>query len=399
MWVSYDHESLYDKVDGITSNTSSPIDKNDMLNINKKSIFDDSTKGSKYEEYIHNKIDAKKVGIILAAGKNSRGYPASYYLPKALFPIEDRPAIFFSIAQLITCGVKYISIVANNDDYLMLTKIARYYTKGDVHIFVVMQKEFNGPIDGIKLGVNYFTYSGIDISNETNIYIYFADNIFFLAMESIKYYIEGLKHYDENSDNNRDPDIALITYPTRHPEKFGIAIKDEEGKYKILEKPKNLYGIQEAVVGFYMYSNKNNNFIRLLNNFCDRSSITRIRYSITDFNNEFMQIPDIEVSCDSLDGGYPNIKDVDIWYDIGSADEYMRCCAAYKTLTEHGVGLHRLGVPEVAGAVYDYYNIKRDFIDHILDPDYSRTKYVQFLIDENDRLDKVFNRSEENSNK
>ncbi len=398
MWVSYDHESLYDKVDSVTSNTSTPTNKGDMLDINKRSISDSSDK-NEYGEYTYDKINAKKVGIILAAGKNSRGYPASYYLPKALFPIGDRPAIFFSIAQLITCGIKYICIVTNDSNDTAIRKIAEYYTKGEVKIFTTKQKEFNGPIDGIKLGIDCLIYRGIDISNETNIYIYFADNIFFLAMESIKSYIEGLKHYDENKDNNQDPDIALITYPTKHPEKFGIAIKDEEGKYKILEKPKNLYGIQEAVVGFYMYSNKNNNFIRLLNNFYDRTSITGIKYSITDFNNEFMQIPNIEVSCDSLDGGYPNAKDIDIWYDIGSADEYMRCCAAYKTLIEHGIGLHRLGVPEVAGAVYTYYNIKRDFIDHILDPDYSRTKYIQFIIDENDRLDKVFNRSEENSNK
>ena len=398
MWVSYDHESLYDKVDSVTSNTSTPTNKGDMLDINKRSISDSSDK-NEYGEYTYDKINAKKVGIILAAGKNSRGYPASYYLPKALFPIGDRPAIFFSIAQLITCGIKYICIVTNDSNDTAIRKIAEYYTKGEVKIFTTKQKEFNGPIDGIKLGIDCLIYRGIDISNETNIYIYFADNIFFLAMESIKSYIEGLKHYDENKDNNQDPDIALITYPTKHPEKFGIAIKDEEGKYKILEKPKNLYGIQEAVVGFYMYSNKNNNFIRLLNNFYDRTSITGIKYSITDFNNEFMQIPNIEVSCDSLDSGYPNAKDIDIWYDIGSADEYMRCCAAYKTLIEHGIGLHRLGVPEVAGAVYTYYNIKRDFIDHILDPDYSRTKYIQFIIDENDRLDKVFNRSEENSNK
>ncbi len=398
MWVSYDHESLYDKVDGVTSNTSTPTDKSDTLDINKRPVSDSSDR-NEYGEYTYDKINAKKVGIILAAGKNSRGYPASYYLPKALFPIGDRPAIFFSIAQLITCGIKYICIVTNDSNDNAIRKIAEYYTKGEVKIFTVKQRKFNGPIDGIKLGVSCLAYRGIDISNETNLYIYFADNIFFLAMESIKYYIEGLDHYDENKDGNQDPDIALITYPTKHPEKFGIAIKDEEGKYKILEKPKNLYGIQEAVVGFYMYSNKDNNFIRLLNNFYDRTSITGIKYSITDFNNEFMQIPDIEVSCDSLDAEYPNAKDIDIWYDIGSADEYMRCCAAYKTLIEHGIGLHHLGVPEVAGAIYDYYNIKRDFIDHILDPDYSRTKYIQFLIDENDRLDKVFNRSEENSNK
>ena len=72
MWVSYDHESLYDKVDGITSNTSTPIDKNDMLDINRKSISDSSDR-NEYGEYTYNKIDAKKVGIILAAGKNSRG--------------------------------------------------------------------------------------------------------------------------------------------------------------------------------------------------------------------------------------------------------------------------------------------------------------------------------------
>jgi len=380
MWVSYDHESLYDKVDSVTSNTSTPTNKGDMLDINKRSISDSSDK-NEYGEYTYDKINAKKVGIILAAGKNSRGYPASYYLPKALFPIGDRPAIFFSIAQLITCGIKYICIVTNDSNDTAIRKIAEYYTKGEVKIFTTKQKEFNGPIDGIKLGIDCLIYRGIDISNETNIYIYFADNIFFLAMESIKSYIEGLKHYDENKDNNQDPDIALITYPTKHPEKFGIAIKDEEGKYKILEKPKNLYGIQEAVVGFYMYSNKNNNFIRLLNNFYDRTSITGIKYSITDFNNEFMQIPNIEVSCDSLDGGYPNAKDIDIWYDIGSADEYMRCCAAYKTLIEHGIGLHRLGVPEVAGAVYTYYNIKRDFIDHILDPDYIFNLLLMRMID------------------
>lgn len=440
MSVTYSHESKYDKVDSITSNASVISDSFlAELKINGGNKIPPTDYYRYNEKPVKEKVEADKIGVILAAGKNSRVYPASYYLPKALFPIVNRPAIFFAISQMLSCGVKYISIVANEDDYLALKKIAKYYTKGDVHIFVAMQKSFNGPIDAIATGLVKVLDDVVIITEKTNIYLYFADNIFICSHSVIANHINDT--FTSKEGQTILPDVSLLTYPTNHPEKYGIIVDLDDGKFGIVEKPEGIYGTQQAVVGFYRYSNRNNHFMWLLVRYCEKFRDTKVKLSITDFNNELMKIPGITIKASSIAGSgsrvmYEGVEDgkifikensfikhaeydrkangvwlymdnsndlnttntvfvptselsyektrdflnSPIWFDIGTYHEYKKCCeTADKFLNDYPT--FDIGCPEIIGLRMNVYDIDRDFSDHIKDPDYMCTKYVQNILD------------------
>ena len=440
MSVTYSHESKYDKVDSITSNASVISDKFlSELKTNGGNKVPPTDYYRYDEKPAKEKVEVDKIGVILAAGKNSRVYPASCYLPKALFPIANRPAIFFAISQMLSCGVKYISIVANDDDYLTLTKIARYYTKGDVHIFVVMQKLFNGPIDAIATGLIKGLNNIINITEQTSIYLYFADNIFICSHSIISNRINDTLTSKEGETIL--PDVSLLTYPTNHPERYGIIVDLDGGRFGIVEKPEGIYGTQQAVVGFYRYSNRNNHFMRLLVKYCEKFRDTKIKLSITDFNNDLMKISGITAKASNISGlgsrvMYEGIEDGEVfikensfikyaeydkeangvwlhisnsndpnttntvfvsnsdlsydktrnflnrpmWFDIGTYHEYKKCCETADNFLNDYPNFD-IGCPEIIGSRMNFYDIDRDFSDHIKDPDYMCTKYVQNILD------------------
>lgn len=101
---------------------------------------------------MQNKI---KIGVIPAAGSGSRLGYLSGLLPKALFPLYDRPIIHYVVDQMQTMGIEDIYIIVN----VYKEKIVEYFKLIQMdlraNIYFVEQKILNGTGEAILLTEKY----------------------------------------------------------------------------------------------------------------------------------------------------------------------------------------------------------------------------------------------------
>lgn len=356
----------------------------------------------------------QKLGIILAAGRNSRLYPESFYVPKAFATVYNRPAIYYAIAQLFACGVNLITVVCNEADRNLFEKLANKFNNGKVKISITTQVEPKGPIDALDIGFTHsckeFKLGDCKESNVDNVYLYFADNVFTCASSVIP---RAIKDFAD-----KDPIITLVTIKSDETDKFGCLYKlvytNEDGstisKYELEEKPssgkymqynpnpnprKELGGI---ITGFYVYSNKDNRFCNNLS-IIKAMSIPNYTRNITDFNELFIDdVNDKGESINIIDlspMGIPfPMQHAKKWFDIGTGAGLASASSAVMEFENALIPVMKRmpGYPEIEGLIAGFYDVSKDVdgvFKDVYDENYSSLDYT-FHVNEAIRTYKEF---------
>ncbi|MCL5410982.1 MAG: sugar phosphate nucleotidyltransferase, partial [Patescibacteria group bacterium] len=94
---------------------------------------------------------AIKIGLIPAAGKGSRLGFLSNLLPKALFPLYDRPILHYVINQMEDMGIEDIYIIVHTykEKIMQYIDLIKMDLKARVHFIV--QESLNGTASAILL--------------------------------------------------------------------------------------------------------------------------------------------------------------------------------------------------------------------------------------------------------
>ena len=244
-------------------------------------------------------------GIILAAGKGTRLYPASLPISKILLSIYDKPMIYYPLCTLIQSGIKDILIITNESDIDNYKKVL-----GNGHQWGI---QLTYRIQPIQRGIADAFIIAKDWINQEPIILILGDNLFY--GDKVPVLIKKAMQ--------RQKGATVFGYAVKDPEHFGVVTFDHQGNAINLEEKPIHPQSNTAVTGLYIYDNT----------VCDKA--TQIRPSkrgeleITDLNNLYLK----EARLNAIP-----MKRGNVWLDAGTPTALMEA-TQYIGLIEQRQGL------------------------------------------------------------
>ena len=172
-------------------------------------------------------------GLVLAAGEGSRLRPFTFSKPKHLIPILGKPMIQYGIEDLVSVGVKDISVVVGYFGDMIREFLEDGSRFGCRFTYIHQVK---------RLGIAHAIYRGIeDGFLDKDFIVYLGDNIL----------SDGIKHY-VGSWRESGSDVHILLARVRDPRHFGVAVLRDSKVVKLVEKPREPIS-DLAVVGVYMF--------------------------------------------------------------------------------------------------------------------------------------------------
>lgn len=177
-------------------------------------------------------------GIILAGGAGTRLYPLTMVTSKQLFPVYDKPMIYYPLSTLMLAGIQDILIISTPTDTPRFEALLGDGSQFGVHLTYKVQPSPDGLAQAFILGEEFI---GDDACA-----MVLGDNIFYGNGFS-----RILKAAVKNAEQEKR--ATVFGYYVNDPERFGIVEFDEAGKVISVEekpqKPKSNY----AITGLYFY--------------------------------------------------------------------------------------------------------------------------------------------------
>jgi glucose-1-phosphate thymidylyltransferase len=175
-------------------------------------------------------------GIVLAGGSGKRLWPSTKSVSKQLFPIYDKPLIYYPIATLMLAGIREMLLISTPADRPSFEKLL-----GDGgHLGIKISYESQPSPDGLAQAF----IIGADFIDTEKVALILGDNIF---------HGSGLGGELSNCTN---PDGAVVFgYTVTDPQRYGVAEIDNSGNVlSIVEKPE-IPKSNIAIPGLYFFDN------------------------------------------------------------------------------------------------------------------------------------------------
>ncbi|MBS7327989.1 MAG: glucose-1-phosphate thymidylyltransferase RfbA [Oxalobacter sp.] len=230
-------------------------------------------------------------GIILAAGKGTRLYPASLPISKILLTVYDKPMIYYPLATLMQAGIRDILIVTNDSDIDNFKKVLGNGSQYGIRLSYKIQMSQRGIADALLVAEEFI--AGAPCA------LVLGDNLFYgISMPQL------LKKTIRTNTG-----ATIFGYAVKDPERFGVVEFDENKKAISLEEkpkhPKSNY----AVTGLYFYDGHACEYAKTL------LPSARGELEITDLNRIYLEQKTLRV--ERLERGVA-------WLDTGTHDSMLQ---------------------------------------------------------------------------
>lgn len=239
----------------------------------------------------------RTLGIILAAGKSTRLYPASLVATKQLLPVYDKPLIYYPLTTLMLAGVKDFIIVTSPDELPTFEKLfENCVDEMGINLQFAVQPEPKGIADAFNVVYNKI---GSDIFLYDNHALILGDNVFYGAGLS-----GTLQHILETKPT---ASAHIFVYQVKNPREFGVAEIVGSKVLSIEEKPVNPKS-HLAVTGLYFYPPSVYLYTKQLN------PSKRGELEISDLNAYYLARKELDAT--TLQRGM-------VWFDTGNAEAML----------------------------------------------------------------------------
>ena len=230
-------------------------------------------------------------GIILAAGKGTRLYPASLPISKILLTVYDKPMVYYPLSTLIRAGIRDILIITSESDLENFKKVLGDGSQWGLNLNYLIQEVQRGIADAFLIAHDWIAGEPVALILGDN--LFYGENVPALMKRAIR----------------RGKGATVFGYAVKDPERFGVVEFDEKGNAISLEekpaKPKSNY----AVTGLYFYDST----------VCDKASklvpSARGELEITDLNRLYLEEGSLQV--ERLERGVA-------WLDTGTHDAMLQ---------------------------------------------------------------------------
>jgi glucose-1-phosphate thymidylyltransferase len=172
-------------------------------------------------------------GLILSGGRGTRLYPLTFTSAKQLIPVANKPVLFRVIEAIRDAGISDIGIVVGDTAEEIKKAVGRGGRWG-VQITYIPQEAPLGLAHAVKISQDFL--------GEERFVMFLGDNV-----------IEGgisplITQFAESDWNSQ-----IVLTRVDHPEQYGVAELNEEGRIiRLVEKPKEPPS-DLALVGIYMF--------------------------------------------------------------------------------------------------------------------------------------------------
>lgn len=250
----------------------------------------------------------KQLGIILAAGRSTRLYPATLTTTKQLLPVYDKPLIYYPLTTLMLAGIRDFIIIVSPGERENFQRLFHTCEKElGIRIRILIQEKPNGIAEAFNI-----VSKNIDISEllqYDNHVLILGDNIF---------YGSGLRGMlTETLTDTKNAHVFL--YPSKTPEQFGVAEVDSGKIISLEEKPKKPKS-NLIVTGLYSYPSSVYMYAPLL------TPSARGELEITDLNKYYLR--NKELNATELLRGM-------VWFDTGNAESLLEASNFIHHIQKH----------------------------------------------------------------
>lgn len=250
-------------------------------------------------------------GILLAGGKGSRLAPATLAISKHLLPVFDKPLIYYSLSNLMLCGIREILIICRNEDKPHYETLFGNGASLGLSIKYAIQSSPGGIPEALLIAESFV--------RDESVVLGLGDNLFHgTGLPSI---------FQENTSFSHG--ARVLTKRVPDPARFGVANLDQKGAIlSIEEKPANPVS-DSAITGMY---------------FLDKSAVMRARLLRPSDRGE-LEIVDLLKSY--LEDGALEASELPrgtLWLDTGTVESLLDAGVYVRSFQTHTNQL--IGSPE-----------------------------------------------------